>query len=133
MSDRQPFRPRLKGLFKWNSSKAKESNDNIRSTSTSSWTQQSNPPFFDKTSASPKKSSQAGAENPKAQATSVPTSTQIQATDTTVTEPGPGSLWDKAYDSLRLEQSDAWSTYENLLSLVLIEGMYLTTVMLVSR
>jgi hypothetical protein len=133
MSDRQPFRPRLKRLVKWNSSKAKESNDNIPSTSTASGTQQSNPPFFDKTSASTEKSSHTGAEKLKAQGTSVPTSTQIQATDTTVTGPGPSSLWDKAYDSLKLEQSDAWSTYEHLLSLVLIEGMYLTTVMLVSR
>ncbi|KAJ6009715.1 hypothetical protein N7522_004731 [Penicillium canescens] len=123
MSDREAFRPRLKRLVKWNLSKAKESNDNIRSTSTASWTQQSNPRFFDKTSASTDKSPQTGAEKLKAQGTSVPTPAQIQATDTTVTEPGPSSLWDKAYDSLKLEQPDAWSTYENLLSLVLIEAL----------
>jgi hypothetical protein len=108
----------MKGLFK--ESDVKDSIDNL-------------PPVLGKTFASSEKTIQTGAESPKAQVAGTSTSTQIQATNTTVTEPGPTSLWDRAYDALKLEQPDVWSTYENVLSQVLVEGKHLAIGILVPQ
>ncbi|CAG8888278.1 unnamed protein product [Penicillium egyptiacum] len=48
--------------------------------------------------------------------------TQKQDTDTREAESTPASLWDKAYDSLKQEQSNLLSRYEDLLSRVLIKA-----------
>lgn len=55
-------------------------------------------------------------------AAAVPNISESQPADIIETESTPASLWDKAYDSLKQEQPELLSEYEDLLSRVLIKG-----------